>query len=196
VTNDQQMSNNNSSNAAAAASAGYFENMDPSTEQQPMPPLNAREQQTYNSLARIQYWMDESIKLPCCKQRIGLDPILGVIPFIGDFGSALVSLTFVMKAAPVLSRYTVVRMLVNVWIDTTLGTVPLIGDIFDIGWKANQRNLLLFENHMKVGKSEQARVDQFWVFRAIIIFIVVCAFTAMLVLALFILLILWLTGNL
>jgi hypothetical protein len=164
----------------------------------PMRPLDPREQRAYETLTWIEYWMDNSIPLPFSKgkRRIGLDPILGMIPLIGDFGSAVVSLAFVARAAPSLSRYTVMRMLANVWVDSVIGVIPIVGDLFDIGHKANQKNLKLFEQHMAVGAELQDKVDRKWLVRISLVFFIFCAATTMISLALFVLLVLYLTGRL
>lgn len=174
---------------------GIFENLDPSNDL-PMPPLESDEQRVYGSLKRIQYWMDDSFALPCCRRRVGLDPVIGLLPFVGDFASAVISLAFVARAAPVLSKYTIVRMLSNVWIDAVVGTVPLLGDVFDIGWKANERNLAIFEDQMKVGGKARRDADLRWILTVVFCFFVFCFLTTLIVITLVVVLILYLTGNL
>jgi hypothetical protein len=87
----------------------YFQNLNPANPT-PMPPLNPREERAHRALQRIQYLMDNAVKIPGLNRRVGLDPVIGLIPGIGDFGSALVSLVMVARAAPHLSRYTVIRV--------------------------------------------------------------------------------------
>ena len=174
---------------------GIFANLDP-TNPAPMPPLNEAEQRAYKTLKRIQYVMDDAFRLPFFKdRRVGLDPIIGLVPFVGDFGSSLVSLFIVARASPVLSKYTVTRMLVNVWIDAVTGVVPVVGDLFDIGWKANQRNLAIFEDHMKVGAKARRDVDKQWVVMVALSFVIFCCLTTALVLGLIIWLIIFLIGK-
>jgi hypothetical protein len=87
--------------------------------------------------------MDRSI--PIGGIRVGLDPVLGLIPGIGDMVSALISTTLIVQAYRAgVSKSTVLRMMVNVGIDATLGAIPILGDIFDWAFKANTRNLDLF----------------------------------------------------
>jgi len=85
--------------------------------------------------------MDSRYKIPFTPFKIGLDGIIGLLPGIGDGSS------FVMALYPVVEAHrmgvgfgTKLRMLWNLLIDTVLGTIPLIGDLFDIGFKANNRN--------------------------------------------------------
>lgn len=161
-----------------------FQNLDPDNPA-PMPSLRPSEQRAYDTIKRLQYLMDDCITIPCCGNRkIGIDPIIGMIPGIGDFGSALVSLFIVARMSPVLSRYTILRMLVNIWIDTVTGVFPVIGDIFDIGWKANQRNVSIFEDQMKVGCESRMTTDRRWVIMVVVGFFTFCAASTMITLGL------------
>lgn len=90
--------------------------------------------------------LDEAIELPVVNYRIGLDPILGILPAGGDAVSAAISLYIVaegvrMEASP----ETVLRMVANVAIDAVIGSVPVLGTIFDAVFKANRRNVALLE---------------------------------------------------
>jgi Domain of unknown function (DUF4112) len=168
-----------------------FQNLHPDNPA-PMPELNSAEQRAYETAKKLQYIMDDCIKLPCCDKRVGIDPIIGLIPGFGDFGSALISLAIVARMAPVLSRYTVLRMLVNVWIDAVTGVFPIIGDLFDIGWKANQRNVLIFEDQMKVGGEARMNTDRRWVIMIALGFTIFCFVTTIMTVALCVLLIMML----
>ncbi len=82
--------------------------------------------------------------------RFGLDSLIGFVPGIGDVISSLLSLYIVFRAfMSGLDVVIIFRMLVNVLIDTVIGSIPLVGDVFDIFWKSNQKNLRLFENGLK-----------------------------------------------
>ena len=136
------------------------------------PVLNAREERTYQRLKKIHYWMDESVTI--CGRKIGLDPVVGLLPVVGDCASAAVSLVLVARAAPDLSRYTTARMLANVWIDAVTGVVPVVGDLFDIGWKANERNVAIFEDHMQQGRQRRHDVDRQWLISVVCFFMIFC----------------------
>ena len=155
----------------------------------PMPPLSSRERRTYDRLRRIEWWMDDSGKI--CGRPVGLDPLVGLLPVLGDGASALISLALVARAAPDLNKYTVVRMLVNVWIDAVVGTIPLVGDLFDVGWKANSRNVAIFEDHMKRGGSERQDMDRKWLISVVIGFFVACFFCTMATIGLTVVLVLY-----
>ncbi len=96
------------------------------------------------TLARL---LDRSLRVPGTSIRFGLDPILGLLPVGGDVAAALGSgyILFVAwrSGAP---KELIGRMLVNVLIDTLVGSVPVLGDLFDAGWKANSRNMALLES--------------------------------------------------
>ncbi|MBC7926838.1 MAG: DUF4112 domain-containing protein [Bryobacteraceae bacterium] len=88
--------------------------------------------------------MDDSIPLPG-GFRIGLDPILGLIPGLGDLLGTLVSAMIVLQAHRAgIARPTLVRMVANVGIDAVVGSVPFAGDLFDFAFKANSKNLKLY----------------------------------------------------
>ncbi|MFN0177847.1 MAG: DUF4112 domain-containing protein [Gemmatimonadales bacterium] len=102
-------------------------------------------------LRRLSHWLDDGIRIPGTRLRVGLDPILGLVPGIGDAAGAILSAAIVVEAARQgVSRYTLVRMGGNIAVDAGLGAVPFIGDLFDAGWKANTRNLALLERHVEV----------------------------------------------
>ena len=96
--------------------------------------------------------LDSCIVLPG-GYRIGIDPILGLIPVVGDLLGAGLSLYLVREAAKLgIPKWIVVRMLANVGIETLIGFVPVLGDLFDAAFKANIRNLRLLELHYSPAK--------------------------------------------
>ena len=92
----------------------------------------------------VAYVLDDGIRVPGTDRRIGVDPLLGVVPVVGDAVSGLLSLYVVVEAARLGVSYgTLLRMLANVAVDVAGGSLPLVGDDFDALWKANRRNLRL-----------------------------------------------------
>ena len=88
--------------------------------------------------------LDDSIRLPGTEFKIGLDPIVGVLPVAGDAVAAALSGYIILESARLgVSYLTLLRMLANVGVDFAVGSVPVVGDIFDVAWKANVRNLQL-----------------------------------------------------
>jgi len=103
---------------------------------------NSRQQQ----LEKISRFMDSSIRLPG-GYRIGWDGIIGLIPGIGDVvGMAISSYILVSAIRLGASRSTVVRMIGNIGIETVVGAVPLLGDVFDLIFKANSRNMKILQS--------------------------------------------------
>lgn len=89
--------------------------------------------------------LDRCIVLPG-GYRVGIDPILGLLPGIGDFLASLLSCYLIFEAALLgIQKRFLVRMAANVLIETLVGTIPVLGDIFDAVWKANVKNLQLVE---------------------------------------------------
>lgn len=88
--------------------------------------------------------LDESIRVPGTNYRIGIDPIIGLLPGGGDLLAGGLSLYIVAESARLgVSFGTLIRMLVNITIDVAVGTIPYVGDAFDTVWKANKRNFQL-----------------------------------------------------
>lgn len=106
------------------------------------------------ALARL---LDAAIRIPGTNFRIGLDPILGLMPGLGDVaGAGLAGYTVLVAARFGAPRSVILRMLGNVAFDTLVGTVPLLGDLFDAGWKANTRNVALLEQFLERPASTQS----------------------------------------
>ena len=100
-------------------------------------------------LRRITWWMDQGLRVPGTGIRFGLDPIIGLIPGLGDAVGAILGGTILLEAMRSrASHYTLLRMSGNIALDALIGAVPLLGDLFDFGWKANTRNLHLLERHL------------------------------------------------
>jgi len=94
-------------------------------------------------------WMDTAFEVPIVGWRFGWDALIGLVPGVGDVATTLVSLYIVALAGKVgLPRITVARMGLNIAIDMLLGSLPLVGDLFDVWWKANQRNAALLAERL------------------------------------------------
>jgi hypothetical protein len=92
--------------------------------------------------------MDSAIVIPGTKIRFGADSLVGLIPGIGDAVTAGVACLIILEArrlgAP---RYVVARMIGNVALDGLVGTIPVVGDLFDLAFRANLRNMRLLRKH-------------------------------------------------
>ncbi len=103
--------------------------------------------QRIRKLAKL---LDTAIGIPGTKFRIGLDPILGLIPGGGDLIAGLISAYMIYLATSFrLEKEEIGKMVGNVAIETVFGSIPLVGDIFDAYFKANIRNLEILENHLQ-----------------------------------------------
>ncbi|MUV58024.1 DUF4112 domain-containing protein [Halogeometricum sp. CBA1124] len=90
----------------------------------------------------VAYVFDDLVGIPGTNSRVGLDPILGSIPVVGDVVSAAFSLYIVAESARLgVSYKTLLAMLANVVIDTAGGAIPYVGTLFDSVWKANKWNI-------------------------------------------------------
>lgn len=112
---------------------------------------------TLKRIRKIATLLDSAIGIPGTKFRIGLDPILGLIPGGGDLITAGISAYMIYLATRFgLKKEEIGKMIGNVAIETVLGSVPLAGDIFDAYFKANLRNLEILENHLEKSKVENS----------------------------------------
>ncbi len=100
-------------------------------------------------LERLAWLLDNSIRLPLTNRRIGLDSLIGLIPGIGDAIGGLLSTWILYQGMQLkVPWFTFMRMVVNVAIEVVVGFVPLVGDAFDMGWKANHRNVELLSDYL------------------------------------------------
>ena len=116
-------------------------------------------------LRRISHLLDNAIPIPGTKHRIGLDPILGLIPGGGDLLGSVFAGYVVFKSAQMgVPQETLLKMAANIVFDTVAGTVPVAGDLFDVAWKANVKNIELLDAHL--GSPEPAGKKANWLFVA------------------------------
>ena len=107
-------------------------------------------------IAQLAHLMDGAI--PIGRWSIGLDPLLGLLPGLGDLIGALISMLIVARAVQAgIPRIAVARMTANVAIDTLIGAIPLVGDIFDFAYKANLKNLRIYEEALHDRRGSEAR---------------------------------------
>jgi hypothetical protein len=103
-------------------------------------------QRELDRLARLGQTLDARYRIPFTSFRIGADGLIGLIPGIGDTLAALPSGYMIVRGWQLGARKrTVAQMALNTGIDYVLGTIPLVGDLFDIGFKGNLRNIRLLE---------------------------------------------------
>ncbi|MDB5014779.1 MAG: hypothetical protein JWQ25_2981 [Daejeonella sp.] len=104
---------------------------------------------------RVSYLMDESFKIPGTNFRFGLDPLLNLIPFVGDISGFAVSGMLVLTMAKKgVSNKVIILMVLNIVLDFIIGAIPIIGNIFDFTYKANSRNIKLLKEHYLENKHQ------------------------------------------
>jgi len=137
-----------------------------------VPPM-PRPRITNEHLDYIAALLDDMWRIPGTKIRFGLDALVGWIPGIGDSLAAIASCLIVLvswrRGVP---SITLVRMVANILLETTVGAIPVVGDVFHIAWKANRRNYRLLIREKQQPGSHTGRD---WMFLAIIVFTAIAA---------------------
>ena len=122
-----------------------------------------RHLQRYRSLA---WQWDNLLRIPGTPIRLGWDALLGVIPVVGDAAGGVLGSYGIWvgwrQGAPL---SVLLRMLLNVVIDTVIGAIPVLGDLFDIGWRSNSRNLALLDRWLE--RPDQLRRRSAWLLIAL-----------------------------
>jgi Domain of unknown function (DUF4112) len=128
------------------------------------------------ALAALRRWarlFDSAFRIPGTRVSFGLDPLIGLIPGLGDLMSPALTLLILWHAAAMrVPKIVLVRMVVNAVLDAGIGAVPLVGDLFDFAWKANEANLKLLERHAIAG-ARATSGD--WLFVGLCLLVVVAA---------------------
>jgi len=110
---------------------------------------------TLNRIRKLSRLMDTSIRIPLVGFRIGLDPIIGLVPGAGDLISTGFSAYIIFLATRFgIPREDLTKMIFNVGLEAVVGSVPLVGDLFDAFYKSNIRNLAILEQHLTVVEPE------------------------------------------
>jgi hypothetical protein len=112
--------------------------------------LTPSQEQRLAGLRRIAELLDNAFLVPGTSYRVGLDPIVGLLPGIGDLISPLFTIGVLLHARQfAVPKVIQARMFINAAIDALVGSVPVLGDLFDFAWKANDKNLALLELHAR-----------------------------------------------
>ncbi len=99
-------------------------------------------------IRRVTHLLDDLVPVPGTGQKVGLDPVIGLIPVVGDVTAAAVGGWVILEAARFgIPRWALGRMIVNLIVDLAIGLIPLIGDLFDIVSRSNSANLDIFRRH-------------------------------------------------
>lgn len=105
------------------------------------------------NLARLAKLMDSQFTIPGTNIKFGLDALIGLVPGVGDFATFLISgMMLSVLAKNGASGFVLARMTFNILLDALVGSIPILGDLFDVGFKANERNLKLMREHYLEGR--------------------------------------------
>ena len=118
-----------------------------------MPQTLSKEKSAIANVESMAKWMDSRFTIPGTDIKFGFDALIGLIPGVGDFATLFISgymITILAKNGT--SKFLIARMALNVVIDAVLGSVPILGDIFDVAFKANIRNTKLMREHYVEGR--------------------------------------------
>ena len=108
-------------------------------------------------LRQLQFLLDNAFRIPGTRLRVGLDPIIGLVPWVGDLLTTAFSVAVLVQANRLrVPRVVQLRMLFNVGLDTVVGAIPFAGDVADAFWKSNARNFALLERHAGAPQSASA----------------------------------------
>lgn len=136
---------------------------------------NLRAVEVEQSLERLGWLLDDLFRIPGLGWRVGLDALVGLIPGVGDTATTLASLYVLTSAVRYrVPKVTLLRMGLNLGIDYAVGSLPLVGDIFDAWWKSNQKNIELLRQRATVSASEarEGKISD-WLFVGLIILLLV-----------------------
>jgi hypothetical protein len=110
--------------------------------------LTPAQEQRLQGLRKLAALLDSAFIVPGTSYRIGLDPIFGLIPGLGDLVSPLFTVGILVQGWQIgIPKVVQLRMIFNVAIDSLVGAVPIVGDLFDFAWKSNDMNMTLLERH-------------------------------------------------
>ena len=112
--------------------------------------MHGRKAKSVARLEALAKLMDGAFVIPGTNIRMGLDGIIGLVPVAGDMISGLIS-TYMIREARQLGApsWLIARMAANTLLDTTIGAIPLLGDAFDVMFRANMKNMALLRRHME-----------------------------------------------
>jgi hypothetical protein len=126
-----------------------------------------------DNLDILSHVLDDFIKIPGTSIRFGLDGIIGLVPGIGDviggIASCIIILAAWIRGVPYV---TVARMVANVGIEVVVGSIPILGDMFDIAWRANRRNYVLLSGSLYEPRKHSIRSWIFLGFLCVLLFLI------------------------
>ena len=141
------------------------------------------------SLEQLSTWMDGLFRIPGTGWRFGLDALVGLVPGLGDFATSAVSLYILAAGVRYrVPKVTLLRMAANIGIDYLVGAIPFVGDLFDVWWKSNQKNVELLRQRA-TATAEEARHGRAsdWLFLGVIVLVLLALLVGSIALSLYLL---------
>jgi hypothetical protein len=134
----------------------------------------------HGRVRRLATALDTAIRIPGTGIRFGIDPIIGLLPGVGDVLGGVLSTYIIFEA--ILARASspvLMRMVLNTGLDMLLAAVPIVGDAFDFSWRSNTRNLRLLQRHLE-NPDEAAAASRAFILLLIAIVLGFCVVTLLL----------------
>lgn len=145
--------------------------MEPTT-----PSLESTENQEFAWLDGVSDFLDNRFRIPFTNIRFGLDFLIGLIPYVGDLISfGISSVLLIAMARHGVGGRVVLLMIWNIFLDTVVGGIPILGDLFDLQYRANRRNFELLKAHYQ----EDRYQGSVWPIILLILVVLVAIFFAM-----------------
>lgn len=114
-----------------------------------LPDSENNKQKIISQLKLLSNLLDEAITIPGSNYRIGIDPILGLFPGVGDYLGTFLSGYILFQSTRLgVGKATLLSMTTNILTEMLVGIIPVLGDFFDVTWKANKRNMILLFAHL------------------------------------------------
>ena len=136
---------------------------------------NEINEETLLRLQLLSQRLDESITLPGTKYKIGIDPIIGLIPGGGDVIGGILSMYIMHTGIKMgVQKTVIIKMFRNIALDFLIGWIPIIGDIFDVIWKSNQKNVKLIEKSLNL-ENDNTLLGYMMILLLILILVIVIA---------------------
>lgn len=130
------------------------------------------DQKHLENIRRLAHLLDNAFPIPGTNYRVGIDPLLGLIPGIGDAITSLMSTYIVLIAMQMrVSKWTLTRMIFNILIESVIGIIPVVGDIFDAAWKSNEKNRRLLEEGIK--NPAKRGIDRWFVILVVVLLLAI-----------------------
>lgn len=122
---------------------------------------NSSRHERLEQLGKFAELMDGQFRIPGTNIQFGLDAIIGLVPGIGDLVCGAMSMWLISEARQMgAPQWLIARMIWNVAVEVGVGAVPVVGDLFDVAWKANRKNIQLLRQHFESVSRREKRTSQ------------------------------------